>query len=543
MRPSLLLKYNGRNVLIDCGPDFRTQALRAKIDRLDAILFTHAHADHILGLDDVRPFNFRQKEPIPIFGSRETIATIRQVFRYIFENLYTQTSIPKVETHTFDGNPFDLFGVEITPIPAHHGRENVLGFRFGSAAYLTDHSDIPETSQRILENLDVLFVDGLRHRDHPTHSTVKQAMEYNRRLRPRRMFLTHMSHELGHAETERGLPPSVALSYDGLRLDVSQQPPPKIFRGFGDKDRPFGPCVLAIGNFDGVHRGHLELMRKVTDYASFHGVKSAVLTFDPHPSKIVAPERTPRLITTIEERCRLIGEAGIQQIMILPFDREVSRLTAEEFVESVLMARLRVHHIIVGEDFRFGCDQSGNVDLLAKMARGRGFTIEAIRKVDCHHHQISSSGIRRFLDRGRVGDAMHDLGRPYAVEGEVVTGHGIGSKHTVPTLNISWTAEIIPARGVYVTRTREIHSARTWPSVTNIGFRPTFEGEGLTIETFLLEPLEEHTPRSIRIEFLYHLREERKFDGPASLKEQILRDVSRARAYHRRFAKWTRKDG
>jgi len=166
--------------------------------------------------------------------------------------------------------------------------------------------------------------------------------------------------------------------------------------------------------------------------------------------------------------------------------------------------------------------------------------VEAIRKVDSHHQHISSTGVRLALDKGEVAAAGQMLGRPVAIEGEVVHGFGIGSKQTVPTLNIAWTTEIIPARGVYVTRTRELHSTRTWPSVTNIGFRPTFNGDSLTIETFLLDPLEGETPRMICIEFLHRLRDEQKFDDPSILKAQILYDVQRAKAYHRRVARWVR---
>jgi riboflavin kinase/FMN adenylyltransferase len=538
LRPSILVRYNGRNILIDCGPDFRFQALRAGIDRLDAILFTHAHADHILGLDDVRPFNFRQKAPIPIWGSRETIATIRQVFRYIFETLHTQSTIPRIETNVFHNEPFEVEGLLFTPIPVLHGRDPVTGFQFGSAAYLTDHNLIPESSLSLLRELDVIFLDGLRHRDHPTHSTVKQALANLDFLRPRRGYLTHISHDLPHADTERSLPAFAAISYDGLRINSSAQPPPRVYRSLDDLDPSFGPCAVTIGNFDGVHRGHWELMRRVADHAAFRGWKSAVLTFDPHPSRVVAPHRTPPLLASIDERCRLIGAAGIERIFVMPFDRAASLLSPEEFAAQILVRKLGAQHIIVGEDFRFGHHQVGDAVLLAKLGRQYGFTVEAIRKVEMHHRNISSTSIRRHLAAGNVAEASHELGRPFAIEGEVVRGEGIGSTKTVPTLNISWTAEIIPASGVYVTRAHDFHSVRSWPSVTNIGFRPTFDGQGLTIETHLLEPLEGHSPRSLRVEFLHRLRAEAKFDSADELKKQILRDAQRALSFHRRVRRW-----
>jgi phosphoribosyl 1,2-cyclic phosphate phosphodiesterase len=220
LRPSILIRYTGHNVIIDTTPDFRQQALRARIERLDAILYTHSHADHILGLDDVRPFNYRQRQSIPIYGMEETLAAIQRVFRYAFAEEPAQSSVPRLDLHTLNGDPFDLFGLTFTPIPLIHGRSEVYGFRFGDAAYLTDHSDIPDESKRKLQNLDVLFLDALRHRPHPTHSTVARSVEWVRELAPRRAYFTHICHDLPHEATEAGLPPNVHLAYDGLEIDV-----------------------------------------------------------------------------------------------------------------------------------------------------------------------------------------------------------------------------------------------------------------------------------------------------------------------------------
>ncbi len=221
LRPSILVRYNDRCVLVDTTPDFRQQALRAGLDRLDAVLFTHAHADHVMGLDDVRPLNHVMRGPIPVYGSPHTLAAIRRIFDYIFSDLPSESSVPRLELHTLDGRPFDLFGLEVTPVPLKHGRGDVYGFRFGAAAYLTDHSEIPEGSLALLEGLDVLFLDALRHRPHPTHTTVARALEYVERLKPRRAFLTHICHDLAHEETERNLPPHVRLAYDGLEITVT----------------------------------------------------------------------------------------------------------------------------------------------------------------------------------------------------------------------------------------------------------------------------------------------------------------------------------
>ena len=220
LRPSVLLRYGDRNVLIDTTPDFRQQALRARLERLDAVLFTHSHADHIMGLDDVRPFNFRQRSSIPIYGAPEALETIHRAFEYIFADRAHDSSVPRLESHALDGSAFDLFGLEFLPIRLKHGRSLVYGYRFGGAAYLTDHSAIPEESLEQLHGLDVLFLDGLRHRPHPTHTTVERALRYVEQLAPQRAFFTHICHELPHAETESALPPHVRLAYDGLEIEV-----------------------------------------------------------------------------------------------------------------------------------------------------------------------------------------------------------------------------------------------------------------------------------------------------------------------------------
>lgn len=218
LRPSVLVSYDGHKVLVDTTPDFRQQALRAQIDRIDAILFTHSHADHILGLDDVRPFNFRQGGVIPIYGSAETLENIQNCFRYIFDSEKSESSRPRLATNIFDHDPIDLFGLEFQPIRLAHGKGTVYGFRFGAAAYLTDHSDIPAESMEQLRGLDVLFLDALRHRPHPTHSTVQRSLESVEQLAPQRAYFTHICHDLPHARTEEALPAHVRLAYDGLEI-------------------------------------------------------------------------------------------------------------------------------------------------------------------------------------------------------------------------------------------------------------------------------------------------------------------------------------
>ena len=217
-RPSILLEYAERCVLIDTTPDFRQQAIREGIRRLDAIVYTHAHADHILGLDDVRPLSFRSPEKIPLYAYPATAEGLQKIFKYIFEADYKYGGIARVQINPINGS-LELFGARFEPIMVLHGDAEIHGFRFGSAAYLTDFSEIPAQSMERLRGLDILFLDALRHKPHPTHSTVANSVRLVEELQPKRAFFTHISHDLPHEETNRDLPPHVRLAHDGLKLE------------------------------------------------------------------------------------------------------------------------------------------------------------------------------------------------------------------------------------------------------------------------------------------------------------------------------------
>ena len=251
LRPSVLVRWNGpevdpgippsrqkegvktghgresagraRAVVIDTGPDFREQALRTSLTHIDAVLYTHAHADHILGLDDLRPLSFasvRAGGPIPLYASPETAEVLRRVFEYHFSSESRYPTRARVRMEPL-AERVRIREVEFACVPVKHGEMEIAGFRFGDAAYLTDVSEIPESSFPLLENLDTLVLPSLRHHPHPSHATVKQAVEWAERIGARQTWLTHIAHELGHEETNRMLPPGVALAYDGLDVAVT----------------------------------------------------------------------------------------------------------------------------------------------------------------------------------------------------------------------------------------------------------------------------------------------------------------------------------
>src|SRR5580692_9637658 len=558
LRPSLLLSRNNQNVVIDTTPDFRQQALRAQIERLDAILLTHSHADHIMGFDDIRPYNLRQQTAMPVYSNAETFDVLRRAFAYVFDGRPQVSTIPIVTLHEAKA-PFELLGTTFTPIPLVHGSMEVLGFRFGRAAYLTDFSSIPDSSLALLHDLDELILDALRDIPHPMHQTVDQALALIKKLNPRHAWFTHIAHELPHAETNERLRKlgysNVHLAYDGLQIEVnvddsaaSTNISHQISQASAAKPAPLSVfsssqawaeryaaspsgSTLAIGNFDGIHLGHQSILKAAVARAREINAVSTALTFDPLPQKVLRPDTAPLRVSTTEQRLSCFADLGIDAAVVLPFTHELAKLAPQEFVVQILVRGLQVRAVFVGENFRFGHKQAGNARTLQEFGAQHGFDVIILPPVIYKGEIVSSTIIRREIAAGDVCHAGRLLGRPFVLTGKVVSGTGTGRRFTFPTLNLAPEQELLPARGVYVTRTRfegESHSRR---SVTNIGVRPTFNGSSLSVETHLLEPPGEATPARIEVQFWKRLRQEKKFSGPEELRAQIARDIATANKF------------
>jgi phosphoribosyl 1,2-cyclic phosphate phosphodiesterase len=569
LRPSLLLSRNGRNVVIDTTPDFRQQAMRAGVNRLDAILLTHGHADHVLGFDDIRPYNIHQREALAVYGNEDTFQIIRRIFSYVFDDKPTLSTVPSVTLKLIEG-PFQLLGIPILPVPLLHGDMNVLGFRFGRAAYLTDFSSISDSSMALLQGLDELILDALRDAPHPMHQTVEQALALIEKLKPRRAWFTHIAHDLPHAETNERLVklgfPHVQLAHDGLQLEVrvdaadeafSQHEQPPVARApleawkaprfssftsseaWASRFARFGhTSVLAIGSFDGIHLGHQAVLRSTAERAHvLHAVPTA-LTFDPSPRKVLRPETAPQQLSTVAQRLASFRELGLEAAVVLPFTLELSRLTPEEFVAQILVGHLHSKAVLVGEDFRFGHKQAGTVALLRTLGAKYGFEVVVLPPVGYRGEVISSTLIRKEVAEGNVSNAAKLLGRPFTLTGEVVSGSGTGRRFTFPTLNLAAEQELLPRRGVYITRTCLDGEPRSHRSVTNIGMRPTFDGSALTVETHLLDVQLPATPKRIAVQFWKRLREEKKFSGPEELRAQIACDIAIAGKFFSRLRRF-----
>ncbi len=305
----------------------------------------------------------------------------------------------------------------------------------------------------------------------------------------------------------------------------------RVIRDLNELAVPEAGSVVTIGNFDGVHRAHQQLMRRVVEVARSVGALGTAVTFEPHPARILAPARAPKLLTPLAQKIRLIEVLGLDCLIILPFTMDLARLSPQEFVHGVLAKRIRPRSVHIGPSFRFGHRQAGTPQLLEELARQEGFRVEVLPLVEVRGQRISSSRIRGLVSEGRVGLAARLLGRPHASWGAIVAGEGIGRHQTVPTLNLAPVEELLPRNGVYVTCTRL--GETTHESITNVGHKPTFGEHRLTVESFLLNFSGEISAGEMEVQYLYRLRDEQKFPDAAALKAQIAHDAARARKYFR----------
>ena len=553
MRTSVLLSRNGQNVLIDTTPDFRTQALRVGINQIEAVLLTHGHADHVMGFDDLRPLSVGRSQPMPVYGNKQAFEIVRRAFSYAFDGKPKLSTVPSVILKEIDG-PFELLGVKITPIPLVHGEMTVLGFRFGRAAYLTDFNSVPESSFALLQGLDDVILDALRDTPHPMHQTVEQALALVEKIKPKRAWFTHIAHDLGHAATNERLRTqghaNVQLAYDGLKLEIATDHPAAIkdsefiiprLDGLAvftapEEWREFYAAsgrgsVLAIGNFDGIHLGHQTILQEATNRAAKSGAVATALTFEPAPLKVLRPEAAPKRLSTNEQRLEWFRAVGVEAAVVMPFTLALSKLSPQEFVEKILVNELQVRALLVGENFRFGHKQAGDAQLLRDLGKVHGFDVASIPPIMAHGEIVSSTVIRREIAEGEVTQAGRLLGRPFVLTGSIVSGTGTGSKFTFPTLNLRADQELLPAGGVYITRTLLQDESKSRRSVTNIGIRPTFSGTALSIETHLLDFSGTISPKRMELRFWKRLRTEKKFSGPDELRVQITKDIASANRF------------
>jgi riboflavin kinase/FMN adenylyltransferase len=291
--------------------------------------------------------------------------------------------------------------------------------------------------------------------------------------------------------------------------------------------------VLAIGNFDGVHLGHRKILSRVVQRARELHHTSAVVTFSPHPLVVLRPGAAPQLLETLDQRLRHFESLGLDAALVLHFDAALASLSPEDFVRRILCDSLHAAAVLVGENFHFGRGQSGNAATLSQLGRALGFAVEVIPPVICRGQVVSSSAIRRAIVEGRMCAAAHLLGRPFSLEGEIREGTGTGHKLLFPTLNLSTNQEILPAGGVYATET--VLEDKVYRSATNVGMRPTFDGAHLTIESHLFDFSRVLSYGSMEVRFWRRLRDERKFPDPASLRDQIQRDLARTRQFFTRL--------
>jgi riboflavin kinase/FMN adenylyltransferase len=305
----------------------------------------------------------------------------------------------------------------------------------------------------------------------------------------------------------------------------------QVFHQLDEVPAGFGPTLVSVGNFDGVHRAHGSVLQEIVARAKADGAKAVAVTFEPHPMRILRPDAGLKLLTPTPEKLRLLAETGIDATLLLPFTRDLSLMSPRHFAHEILKEKLRTREVHEGYNFHFGHKASGNVEMLAEFGREMGFAVKVYPEMQLRGEKVSSSHIRKLIAAGRISRARHLLGRPFAILSNPGRGRGFGSKYTVPTINLSRYEELVPGDGVYITRTRV--GEEWFDSVTNVGKRPTFGDDLFAIETHLLNfhPLTLEPDTEVEIAFLNRLRNEIKFASVEALKGQIGKDVGRAKRY------------
>lgn len=307
----------------------------------------------------------------------------------------------------------------------------------------------------------------------------------------------------------------------------------RVFRNLGELPGGFGPTVTSVGNFDGVHRGHGEILEHLVQSAAARSLQSVAVTFDPHPLRILRPAASPKLITPLDVRLELLERAGAGAVLVLPFTTELSRMSAEEFAALVLHEGLHAVEVHEGPNFRFGHRAEGGPDKLRELGRKMGFDVVIHPACRYRGFTVSSSKIRELIAGGDLRRARLLLGHPFCIRSTPASGRGIGTALTVPTINFAPYTELLPANGVYVTRLRV--AGEWFDAVTNVGTRPTFGGDSFSVESHLLNfhsvELTPETP--LELAFHQRIRDERRWPSPEELKAQILRDAAHAQRYLR----------
>jgi riboflavin kinase/FMN adenylyltransferase len=312
----------------------------------------------------------------------------------------------------------------------------------------------------------------------------------------------------------------------------------QVFHKLEDVPADFGPSFVSVGNFDGVHRAHAHVLGEIVLSARESGGKAVAVTFEPHPARILRPDSGLKLLTPVPEKLRLLEGTGIDAVVMLPFGRDLSLMTPRQFAERILKKRLHAQEVHEGYNFRFGHKAAGDIDLLKQLGGEMGFDVKVYAEERMRGEPVSSSHIRKVISAGRVSRARHLLARPFCILGTPGRGRGLGSKYTVPTINLARYEELVPKDGVYITCTRV--GDERFDSVTNVGNRPTFGADSFAIETHLLNfhPIELTPESEVEICFLDRLRDEIKFPSVEALREQIARDVKKAQRYFHLVARF-----